>query len=362
MHSAQAWVLHARISRRAGQAVPPFIGGWVTVRVRNCVPLPHILVQVLHSLQSLTWQFTGIAHDWVLHARVSLSAGQTRPPFIGCWVTVRVRVCVPPPHALLHMPHSLQPLTWQSTGIAHGWVLQARESVSGGQAWPPLVGGWVTVRVRVWVPLPQALLHMPHSLQALTWQLFACTQLPSRQTPPGQLDWFGATLHARLLPLQLRHGPAQFEALQVPTQLPPWHSARLPLQVWGVHVGAQAPARHSPLGQSVPAAAFTHWSFTQTLQGPAQLLALQLLPRQMPAPVQLGVLAGQLSGLSTQAPLALHTRSTRPPSPQRALPHDELTGSRRQPPLPSQPLLQAPSEQVPLGSAPRAGTLVQRPS
>ena len=105
MHSAQAWVLHARISRRAGQAVPPFIGGWVTVRVRNCVPLPHILVQVLHSLQALTWQFTGIAHDWVLHARVSLSAGQARPPFIGCWVTVRVRVWVPPPQALLHMLH-----------------------------------------------------------------------------------------------------------------------------------------------------------------------------------------------------------------------------------------------------------------
>jgi hypothetical protein len=166
-----------------------------------------------------------------------------------------------------------------------------------------------------------------------------------------------------LVPLQLRQGPAQFEALQVPTQLPPWHSARLPLQVWGVQVGVQAPVRHSPFGQSVPGAAFTHWSITHTLHGPGQLLAVQLLPRQVPAPVQLGVLAGQLSLRSTQAPLALQTRRTRLPlSAQRAAPQDELTGSRRQPPFPSQPLVQAPSEQVPVGSAPRAGTLAQRPS
>jgi hypothetical protein len=92
------------------------------------------------------------------------------------------------------------------------------------------------------------------------------------------------------------------------------------------------------------------------------LLALQLLPRQTPAPVQLGVLAGQASALSTQPPLALHTRNTRLPPSQRALPQLEFTGSRRQPPLPSQPLVQAPSEQVPVGSAPRAGTLAQRPS
>ena len=48
------------------------------------------------------------------------------------------------------------------------------------------------VRVRVCVPPPQALLHMPQALQALTWQLFAWTQVPSRQTPPGQLDSFAA--------------------------------------------------------------------------------------------------------------------------------------------------------------------------
>jgi hypothetical protein len=277
-------------------------------------------------------------------------------------VTVRVRVCIPPPHIRLHALHSLQALTWQFTGIAQGWVLHARVSLNGGQARPPLVGGWVTVRVRVCIPPPHIRLHALHWLQALTWQSLAGTQAPSRQTPPGQLDSFAARLQLRLLPLQLWHGPAQLLALQVPTQLPPWHSARLPVQLWGVHSGRHMPVRHSPPGQPVPGEASTHWSITHTRQGAWQLLALQLLPRQTPAPVQLGVAAGQLSGLSTQAPPALHTRSTRPPSAQRALPHDELTGSRWQPPLPSQPLVQAPSEQVPVGSAPRAGTLAQRPS
>jgi hypothetical protein len=359
---AHGWVLHARVSRRTGQAIPPFIGCCVTVRVRVCIPPPQVLLHALNSLQSLTWQFTGIAHGWVLHARVSRRTGQAIPPFIGCCVTVRVRVCIPPPQVLLHALNSLQSLTWQSTGIAHGWVLHARVSLSGGQARPPLVGGWVTVRVRVCIPPPQALLHALHSLQPLTWQSLAGTQAPSRQTPPGQLISFVARLQLRLLPLQLWHGPAQLLALQVPTQLPPWHSARLPVQLWGVHTGRHMPVRHSPPGQSVPGAASTHWSITHTRQGAGQLLALQLLPRQTPAPVQLGVAAGQLSGLSTQAPLALQTRSTLPPPSQRALPHDELTGSRWQPPLPSQPFVQAPSEQVPVGSAPRAGTLAQRPS
>jgi hypothetical protein len=191
-HSAHAWVLQARVSLSGGQAVPPFIGGWVIVRVRVCVPPPQVLLHMLQSLHALTWQFTGMAHGWVLQARVSRRAGQAMPPFIGCWVTVRVRNCIPPPQALLHMLQSLQALTWQSTGMAHGWVLQSRVSLSGGQAWPPLVGGWVTVRVRVCVPPPQALLHMLQALQALTWQLFAWTQVPSRHTPPGQLDSFAA--------------------------------------------------------------------------------------------------------------------------------------------------------------------------
>ena len=46
-----------------------------------------------------------------MHAWVSVSAGQAMPPFCGCWMTVRVRVWVPPPQVLLHVLQSLQALT-----------------------------------------------------------------------------------------------------------------------------------------------------------------------------------------------------------------------------------------------------------
>ncbi len=149
---------------------------------------------------------------------------------------------------------------------------------------------------------------------------------------------------------QLLQGPAQFAALQVPTQAPPWHSARLPAQVSGVQIGVQVPALHCPFGHPVPGGASTHWSITQARQGAGQLLLVQLLPRQMPASAQFGAVAGQDSGRSTQAPEASQTRRMRVPvPPQRALPHEEFRGSRRQPPAPSQPLVQAPSLRRPAG-------------
>ena len=92
------------------------------------------------------------------------------------------------------------------------------------------------------------------------------------------------------------------------------------------------------------------------------MLVVQLAPRHSP-PSQVGVAAGQVSGRSIHAPLALQTRRIREPAaPQLAAPHDEFTGSRRQPPLPSQPLVQVPAVHMPVGSAPRAGTLAQVPS
>ena len=94
------------------------------------------MVGFTHSI----WPFVHSAHIWVLQARISLSGGQGRPPFIGCWVTVRVRLCVPPPHILVHMLQSPKALTSQFTGIAHGWVLHGRVSRSTGQAIPPFIG------------------------------------------------------------------------------------------------------------------------------------------------------------------------------------------------------------------------------
>ena len=129
--------------------MPPLLGGRVTVRVRIRVPPPHIRLHSLHSPQGLTSQSTGMGQGSLLQARVSMSSGQAIPPLPGCRVTVRVRVCVPPPHIRLHSPHSPQGLTSQSTGMGQGSLLQARVSMSSGQAIPPLPGCWRTVRLRV---------------------------------------------------------------------------------------------------------------------------------------------------------------------------------------------------------------------
>jgi hypothetical protein len=61
-------VLHAWLSISAGQAMPPFAAGVVTVRVRVWVPPPQVAEQVDQSLQGLTAQSTAIGHAWVLHA------------------------------------------------------------------------------------------------------------------------------------------------------------------------------------------------------------------------------------------------------------------------------------------------------
>jgi hypothetical protein len=73
---------------------------------------------------------------------------------------VHVRVCVPPPHAALHVVQSLQP---PSTGAGQACVLQVW-LVDPSHAAPPLAGAGL-VHVRVCVPPPQATLHADQSLQ-----------------------------------------------------------------------------------------------------------------------------------------------------------------------------------------------------
>ena len=62
------------------------------------------------------------------------------------------RVCVPPPHDMLHVDHALASLeTTQSTG--HLWVLHCWFSLrTEGQAWPPHAGCCVMLRVRIRAP------------------------------------------------------------------------------------------------------------------------------------------------------------------------------------------------------------------
>jgi hypothetical protein len=173
--------------------MPPLAAGVVTVRVRVWVPPPQVAEQVDQSLQGLTAQSTGIGHAWVLHVWVSVSAGQAIPPLAGWVVTVRVRVCIPPPQAAEQADQSLQGLTAQSTGTTHAWVLQSWLSVRAGQAIPPLAAGVTTVRVRCWVPPPQVFEQVVQALQALTtqstgagqaWVLHGCITLSAGQAIP----------------------------------------------------------------------------------------------------------------------------------------------------------------------------------
>ena len=91
--------MQARVSELCGQAVPPATG-CETERVRDCEPVPHVLVHVVQAWKPLTTQLRAQA-CW-LHARVSSVCAQLLPPKRGC-VQARLRFCEPPPHDLVHV-------------------------------------------------------------------------------------------------------------------------------------------------------------------------------------------------------------------------------------------------------------------
>ena len=102
------------------------------LRDRDCDPPPHELVQVVHALKALVWQWTGQG-PW-LHERVSAVCGHAVPPLRGS-TTARPRRWKPSPHDMLHVVHALNAPTLQSSG--HAWVLHERVSASCGHAAPP---------------------------------------------------------------------------------------------------------------------------------------------------------------------------------------------------------------------------------
>ena len=120
----------------------------MTVRLRDCAPVPHDLVQVDQAPNADTAQCTG--HGPWLHRCVSAVLGHAAPPLDGC-VCVRVRRCVPAPHDLVHWLHAPYVPSTQSTG--HACWLQARVSAECGHTAPPALG-CVTLRLRDWKPPP----------------------------------------------------------------------------------------------------------------------------------------------------------------------------------------------------------------
>ena len=135
--------MHARFSTVAGHAAPPF-DGCACLRVRVCVPAPHDLVHVLQAPYVPTTQSTG--HACSLQARVSAECGHAAPPALGC-VSLRLRDCEPAPQDFVQVDQAEKSPTSQLTG--HCAVAHVRTCVRCGQALPPFVGATV-VRSRAW--------------------------------------------------------------------------------------------------------------------------------------------------------------------------------------------------------------------
>ena len=113
--------------------MPPNSAAWRIVRDRDCVPPAHVSVQSDHFDQSESAQ--SIGHAAELHARLSRSAGQSVPPWSLAVSTERVRFCEPPPHERVHADQSPNEETAQCTGQ---WLLlQGMCSLAARQATPP---------------------------------------------------------------------------------------------------------------------------------------------------------------------------------------------------------------------------------
>jgi hypothetical protein len=137
----------------------------VTLRLRDCAPVPHDLVQVDQAPNADVAQWTG--HGPVLHACVSAACGHTAPPCCGC-TKVRLRDWNAPPHDFGHIDQDDQALMPQSIGHLRA-MAQVRYSVLCGHALPPNLG-CVMVRTWFWTPPSHVREHSTHASQASTMQ------------------------------------------------------------------------------------------------------------------------------------------------------------------------------------------------
>ena len=124
------WVLHDCDSELGGHCFPPWrgfaLGRW---RVRR--PPPHVALHAPQPVHVKTTQSCG--QRCVLQLRCVVDAGHDEPPKSG-WITVRVREWTPWPHVREHAPQAPHVATAQSLGQRR--VLHARSSSRVGQAWP----------------------------------------------------------------------------------------------------------------------------------------------------------------------------------------------------------------------------------
>ena len=91
--------MHVRVSAECKQATPPNVGATLS-RLRLCEPVPHEAVQVDQASKVPTLQST--AQGAVLQSRVSAECGHATPPLTGAMSGTRLRDCEPVPHVLVH--------------------------------------------------------------------------------------------------------------------------------------------------------------------------------------------------------------------------------------------------------------------
>ena len=142
----------------------PFDTGHVTLRVRVYFPLPHVFEHVEYDPHAPTVH-THV--DVLLHVDVLdvlAFVFVLHPPLTG-HVTLRVRVYVPLPHVFEHVEYDSpcsQLVHTHVDVLLHVDVLDVLAFVF---VLHPLDTGHVTVRVRVYVPLPHVFEHVEYDPQ-----------------------------------------------------------------------------------------------------------------------------------------------------------------------------------------------------
>jgi hypothetical protein len=154
----QAKRLHATVLRVVGQATPPYWALVMTERTLVLRPeLPQVLVHPAKPVQAETLQSMGQA--WRLQVRVWRSEVQEAPPWATLVTTDLVRNMVPVPQDLVQLLKVDQLESLQSMGQAN--LLQATVWTTVGHATPPWAAWLITERVRVVVPaVPQVLVQV----------------------------------------------------------------------------------------------------------------------------------------------------------------------------------------------------------
>jgi hypothetical protein len=157
----QAKVLQSRVLPRVGQATPPWAGWLITERDLDLRPVPQVLVQDRKGVHLETLQSMGQA--WRLQVRVWRSEVQEAPPWATLLMTDLVRNMVPVPQVLVQLLKPDQVESLQSMGQAN--LLQATVWTIVGQATPPWAAWLITERVRVVVPaVPQVLVQVDQAV------------------------------------------------------------------------------------------------------------------------------------------------------------------------------------------------------